>query len=196
MTATDPLDLEAIKARVAAATPGPWWSDESDMCWRLHGVMGRIPPQLDGAIPEQIMNKQILKAAKKGTTQAEYWPEPADADFITHAREDVPALVAEVEKLRRGGKELGKIIDFMGDLIKDAYLRGAHDPIGAVQMLGNALAEVLESEGGLSVAEFSRVQWALDAREADEELRLREEDERRRAEVSRSLAETTPGGAR
>lgn len=186
---TEPLDLDAIKARADAATPGPWWSDESDMCWRLHGVAGRIPAQMDGFIPEQIVNHQILKAPKKGTTQAEYWPNAADAEFITHAREDVPALIAELEQARRGGKELGKNVVFLMELIKDAFVRGADDPIGALNMLGNVVAEVFEDEGGLSPAEFSRVQQALDARETEQATREYEEAERRRAEVSRSLAD-------
>ncbi len=84
MTA-DPLRraAEKLRAIATAATPGPWWSDESDQCWRLHGVARRIPAQLDGLIPEQVMNHQILKAPKHGTPYAEYWPGPADAELIT-----------------------------------------------------------------------------------------------------------------
>lgn len=105
-------------------------------------------------------------------------------------------LLAEVEQMKRGGAELGKIVAFLGDLIKDAYVRGADDPIDALHMLGNVVAEVFEDEGGLSPDEFNRVYRALEARRAEEEKHRREGDEQRRAEVSRTLAETTPGGAR
>jgi hypothetical protein len=92
--------LAAIRERHTAATDGPWWFDESDTCWRLHGVMGRIPPlRRDGFFPEQVMKKQILKAAKQDTPYAEYWPDEADAAFIGHAWEDVRDLLAEVDRL-------------------------------------------------------------------------------------------------
>ena len=95
-----PERLAAIRERHAAATDGPWWFDESDTCWRLHGVMGRIPPlRRDGFFPEQVMNKQILKAAKQGTPYAEYWPDKADAAFIVGAWKDVRDLLAEVDRL-------------------------------------------------------------------------------------------------
>lgn len=98
MTTTQ-LDLEAIRVRVAAATPGPWWDDSDDNCWRLHGVHARIPVDPIG-IPEQVINHQIIKAPKRNTPYAEYWPNDADAAFICHARQDVPALLGEVERLR------------------------------------------------------------------------------------------------
>lgn len=90
---TKAVDLAAVKARADAATEGPWTFDEDELTWRLHGTAGIIPPQLDGLIPAQRMTHQILKAPKKGTTYAEYWPNRADADFIVHARTDVPALL-------------------------------------------------------------------------------------------------------
>jgi len=93
------IDLDAIRRRAESATEGPWWFDEDDNCWRLHGVHAHIPADPIG-IPEQIINHQILKAPKRGTTYAEYWPNEADAAFICHAREDIPALLAEIDRLR------------------------------------------------------------------------------------------------
>jgi len=94
----EPLDLDVIEARADAATAGPWWWDEDEFMWRLHGVHGTISG--NDWIPEQVLNHQIAKAPKQGTSYAEYWPERADADFIAAARTDVPALVAEVRRLR------------------------------------------------------------------------------------------------
>ena len=84
--------IEAIAARLAAATEGPWWFDEDDKVWRLHGIAARLdnPP-----LGETVVNKQILKAPKTDTPYAEYWPDPADADFIAHAHEDITWLIKE-----------------------------------------------------------------------------------------------------
>lgn len=97
--------LAEIRQRAAVATEGPWWFDEDDNCWRLHGVHGRIPADPIG-IPEQVINHQILKAPKRGTTYAEYWPNAADAAFISRSREDIPALLAEIDRLRAQLREV------------------------------------------------------------------------------------------
>jgi len=85
-----PLDLAAIRARVDAATPGPWAIVERNG--------DPIRRKLRGAD-----NRFILGLA------ALLYPDPADADFLTHAREDVPALLAEVEHLQ--GLAMGLSID-------------------------------------------------------------------------------------
>jgi hypothetical protein len=78
----EPLDLEAIKARTEAATEGPWDWGPLDMT-----KSGKLALQAPGMRP-------IVKAAS-----ADVWPSAADAAFIAAARSDVPALVAEVERL-------------------------------------------------------------------------------------------------
>lgn len=101
-----------IERRHAEASEGPWTSDESELVWRLHGVAGRIPPQAGGAIPEQVITKQILKAPK--TTRglyADYWPEPADAEFITHAWEDMRDLLTENRRLQGVLMERSRLTD-------------------------------------------------------------------------------------
>jgi ribosome-binding protein aMBF1 (putative translation factor) len=94
-----------------------------------------------------------------------------------HERMIRKQVSAELEQSRRGGKELGKIFGFgemvpLAELIKDAYLRGADDPIDALQMLGNCLAEVFENEGGLAADDHNRVYRALEGRRTELE-RLR-----------------------
>lgn len=93
------LRVAQIRARTEAATPGPWWADETRECWRLHGAAFTVPAQ--GEVPGQVMNRQILKAPKCGTPYAEYWPGAADAEFIVMARDDVPFLLAELERCRK-----------------------------------------------------------------------------------------------
>jgi len=70
------IDLEAIKARLAAATPGPWWVDESRR-----------------GVEAQAYGYPIEIVARTGR---------ADAVLIAHAPGDIAALVAEVERLREG----------------------------------------------------------------------------------------------
>lgn len=66
------LDLDAIKARADAASAGPWTAERDGLVWA---------PRLGDPV--------------SGSTEME------DAEFIAAARADVPALVAEVERLQR-----------------------------------------------------------------------------------------------
>lgn len=76
----------------------------------------------------------------------------------------MPYLLDEIERGRRGGKELGKTLVFLAELIKGAFRRGETDPIGALLMLGDHLAHLFEDEGGLSADEHNRIYRALEAR--------------------------------
>jgi hypothetical protein len=69
---SDPLDLEPIKARCAAATPG-WWKASGDTL--------------------------VANAGNGPWLSLHGWPR-ADRTFVEHARDDVPDLLAEVERLR------------------------------------------------------------------------------------------------
>jgi hypothetical protein len=76
------LNLEPIKARLAAATPGPWelgerWEDAS---------------------------RRIVSGAGLIIATPRSWEGHYDAELISHAPSDLAALVAEVELLDR---ELG-----------------------------------------------------------------------------------------
>lgn len=77
-----PNPLDAIQARADAATEGPWEAidafDENGEDWLYSEI--RHTYRADGIVwPNQIL----------GTTDLE----EADAEFIAHAREDVPKLV-------------------------------------------------------------------------------------------------------
>lgn len=84
---SEKLDLDGIKARLAAATPGPWiwhaspWEDHAGLAV-LHFPVYNPKP---GAANDVAVT--VVKSA-------------ADASFIAHAPEDIAALVAEVERLR------------------------------------------------------------------------------------------------
>lgn len=73
-------ELAEIKARAEAATPGPWVADK------------QYPNTFNVTFPKP--SKGIVYVDNMAIPQAEN-----DADFIAHARADVPALVSEVERL-------------------------------------------------------------------------------------------------
>lgn len=81
--------LKAIEARAKAATPGPWFVD-TDKC------VYRDRP-----------NDELI--ADPSQTN------PADAEFIAHAREDIPKLVEEVRRLKAGPAKVYLVMGSQGD---------------------------------------------------------------------------------
>lgn len=86
------LDLDAIEARAEGAAPGPWMV---------------IDPNEGTGVPPgwQVVNDAFLNPP--GDDEDHAWVavelhtgDQADAEFIAHAREDIPALAAEVRRLR------------------------------------------------------------------------------------------------
>lgn len=76
------IDLEAIEARANAATEGPWIIKKSVMAEaEIVGNDGEAVVQADG---------------ETGVASFEL----KDGEFIAHARTDIPALIAEVRRLR------------------------------------------------------------------------------------------------
>jgi hypothetical protein len=134
------LDLEPIKARLAATTPGEWrWVDETlaDVPYEHAWWDDKTPiePGNDGALGviglfvevPQDKDTSYLEAVLEATDDVpddpddpdgidwSRWRGPiqvtnvADLEFITQAKSDIEALIAEVERLRtaldpRGGK--------------------------------------------------------------------------------------------
>jgi hypothetical protein len=85
---------DMMRTRAKAATDGPWWSDQDDQCYRLHGVAGYLPPLAEGFPPVRV-SAQILKAPKEGTPYAEYWPTDADDAYITSMHPLIAIAVAD-----------------------------------------------------------------------------------------------------
>jgi hypothetical protein len=92
-------ELEAIRARADAATAGPWAAMDNSVYtgrqWRdiVAGVRGIVYPS-------------GFTRHSGGETETHYGVAISDenADFIAHARTDIPALLAEVERLRGAGE--------------------------------------------------------------------------------------------
>lgn len=82
------VDLAEVEQRVNAATPGPWWNDGHEIYVGEDGI-----PAASTWI---------------GETCSVELPDYGDANgtFIAHARQDVPALVAEVRRLKARVEEL------------------------------------------------------------------------------------------
>jgi hypothetical protein len=86
------LDLISIKKRCEAATPGPWvW------CYTKYrdGYTGII-----GKDNSEVLFPNHCNDGDDGDAWFEDLPSEEDRDFIAHAREDIPALIAEVESLQ------------------------------------------------------------------------------------------------
>lgn len=81
-------ELQEIEARAAAATPGPWFTQDCPS--RRHG---------DGL---------VNVVTDHGLTPLLEWCSPEDGAFAARARTDVPALVAEVRRLRQLSVRVGE----------------------------------------------------------------------------------------
>lgn len=103
------LDLDAIEARAAAATAGPWGTDWESCgcepgCYCGSWVRAITMPEPHGERP------------RDGSGYADYQYDytevsemtTATAEFIAAARTDVPALAAEVRRLQRIVEAVGQ----------------------------------------------------------------------------------------
>lgn len=78
-------ELAEITERASKATPGPWWHKD--------GWEGAMPGDEWYVYQEQPLGEIICCPCRSN-------PSEANAEFIAHAREDIPALLAEVRRLR------------------------------------------------------------------------------------------------
>ncbi|QSL99845.1 hypothetical protein SEA_ODAY_102 [Gordonia phage ODay] len=93
------LDLDAIEARANAAYVGPWTAD----------------PDSYGDI--------WARAGHEGATvvvSADPALNTADAEFIAHARTDVPALVSRVRELEAAVRRVHEVLDVREAIVADA----------------------------------------------------------------------------
>jgi hypothetical protein len=80
----DSAELEAIRRRCEAATAGPW---ESFVEGREH--LGGNDFIRTGGLDDQSPDIELLRAST------------ADQDFIAHARQDIPRMLDEIERLKK-----------------------------------------------------------------------------------------------
>lgn len=93
--------LAAIEARVAAAKPGPWEAEhERDGSFILYHAPPR--PYHTTGLYTLVKRGGFAKGVSRD-----------DVELIAHAREDIPALIAEVRRLRAAYQELGAASDLV-----------------------------------------------------------------------------------
>lgn len=76
--------IEEIRERCEKATKGPWWSTRMDI--------GKGPRE-----PNVVFSRDDLGRCTYDTFNLK----AKDADFIAHSRDDIPFLLAEIERLRQ-----------------------------------------------------------------------------------------------
>jgi len=101
-----PEELAVIKARTEAATPGPWAVPVANVFRVIapEEEHHNPPHGLTPPYPWHIVCKM-----------SDFDGEATDAEFIAHARTDVPALVAEVERLWEALNQSAHVIAFDDD---------------------------------------------------------------------------------
>jgi hypothetical protein len=85
-------ELAAIEARVQAASPGPWrsWIEGRDH-YGGDDVVSTASGEFYFYVRTYLEDRPIEENRRQST---------ADQDFIAHARDDLPRLIAEVRRLR------------------------------------------------------------------------------------------------
>lgn len=91
------IDLDPIKARLAAATPGPWTPVETHK-----------QSATDSFFSVAVVGRREVRA----TIPSQARPDERDAALIASAPADLAALVAEVERLREA---LANLLDAWND---------------------------------------------------------------------------------
>lgn len=90
-------ELKEIEARVNSATRGPWTTEAGKYSgdnWLIGSIFVGNSLE-DGEDYCVHITTDSIHASELGISDAK-----SDADFIAHAREDIPALLAEVRRLR------------------------------------------------------------------------------------------------
>jgi hypothetical protein len=89
--------IEAIRERVEKATEGPWYPTQHHVATNPN-VSGGYPPS-----PESICS----------LADGEYIENynQADAEFIANARQDIPALLVEVDRLKKKFAHIGEMVE-------------------------------------------------------------------------------------
>ena len=80
-----PEELKAIENRCNKATPGPWYFHPGDSYCAFPSIMTR--------------NKHFLVFDIADDAPTEFPGRDEDADFVAHAREDIPKLLSYIKKL-------------------------------------------------------------------------------------------------
>ncbi|MDL2268304.1 hypothetical protein LJC46_10065 [Desulfovibrio sp. OttesenSCG-928-G15] len=99
-------DLDAIAARLAAATPGPWHVNHGDdrLCMNTFYVATTKTDDDPCEVYEDVVCVTLYQAERCASHRAYRWEE--DAEFIAAAPADIAALLVEVERLREALRQI------------------------------------------------------------------------------------------
>lgn len=110
------MNLQEIKEREARADKGPWkWANNS-----YNDPTGYY--SYEGAVLLNGDDVEVLSATEASGPDSSGGgcpPELANSLFIAHAREDIPALIAEVERLQEENKQLREVCQAFYDFSTD-----------------------------------------------------------------------------
>ena len=140
---SEPLDLEVIKALEAGASPGPWEAK----AYRVY-------------VGDRSMGDRIVAACWRpwgpvtGSGSIE-----ADAEFIAHAREDVPALLEAVERLRDMVVDAQTEAEMQAAEVK--RLQAVNGELVRHLQLAAEIAANMEHERAMLAAEVERLRDAM-----------------------------------
>ena len=136
------MNLKAIEARAKAATAGPWTVDidppfnedpKSEMCFILHGIC-----------PERGYTKTAILIPGIGIE---------DGRFIAHAREDIPALTAEVRRLKAQLETEILRRDSLGETLDNVVADHKRDIARLADIKAKAKSILVHSYPGNSIGE-------------------------------------------
>jgi len=100
-----PEQLNAIKERASKATVGPWVTAEE-----IDGVYSGMKTVVRSTDPPSRWSSRIVSV---GQTRRHVKEDAENnAEFIAQARQDIPALIAEVERLKSALSEIADIDDW------------------------------------------------------------------------------------
>lgn len=98
-----PSELDEIKARLAAASPGPWKIHPRDTCFSP-GYGGK---EIDNDSAIKYGNQWVLGGEVDGLAECSRSTfGMADAWFVANSRQDIPALITALEQSWARIKEL------------------------------------------------------------------------------------------
>jgi hypothetical protein len=115
-------ELAAIEARASKASNAPWIVVEAGDYSGANWLIGAVSVFLGASVWDDksycVTTKNVHASELKGDAKT-------DAEFIAHAREDVPALAAEVRQLKTQQtvalQLLGYCLEFFGDMPFEDY---------------------------------------------------------------------------
>lgn len=137
-----PDELAAIKARTDAASEGPWEADE----WEINGAEW-VAETYD---PDDHGKSRV------------------NGNFIAHARQDVPALLAEVERLTQHSTTLNTIAFLIAQALGDVTPGADHVEGNPLELAERLIADrdILDKDFAALRDEFGATSIALDVAQA------------------------------